>query len=61
MSTFIQMEDHNRIQFPPISPEEPPKPLGILDDMQAADGLVDDALLTDRPRLPVLFGAGGPM
>lgn len=54
------MEDHNRIQFP-TSAEEPPKPLGILDDMQAVDGLVDDALLTDRPPLPVLFGAGGPM
>ncbi|KAG8217328.1 bifunctional 6-phosphofructo-2-kinase fructose-2,6-bisphosphate 2-phosphatase, partial [Butyriboletus roseoflavus] len=29
--------------------------------MQAADGFVDDALLTDRAHPPLIFGAGGPM
>lgn len=51
----------NHIQFPPISSQEPPTPFGVLDDMQAAEGLVDDALLADRPIPPVIFGAGGPM
>lgn len=56
------MEDHKLFQFPPpIVPRDPPQPLGILDDMQVADGLVDDALLTDRAHPPVIFGAGGPM
>jgi len=52
------MEDHNSIQFPS---QGTPEPLGILDDMQGAVGLVDDALLAARPHPPVIFGAGGPM
>lgn len=54
------MEDQNRIQFPSIASQDPPKPLGVFDDMQA-DGLVDDALLAGQRHPPVIFGAGGPM
>lgn len=55
------MEDHNSIQFPSASSQETLEPLGILDDMQGAVGLVDDALLAARSHPPVIFGAGGPM
>lgn len=52
------MEDHKCVQFPLITSQQP---LGVLEDMQAADGLVDNSLLKDHAHPPVIFGAGGPM
>ncbi|KAH0830401.1 bifunctional 6-phosphofructo-2-kinase/fructose-2,6-bisphosphate 2-phosphatase [Lanmaoa asiatica] len=60
--TVTRWKDHDHIQSLPIaSGQEHLQPLGILDDMQAADGLIDNALLKDRAHPPVIFGAGGPM
>ncbi|KAF9228649.1 bifunctional 6-phosphofructo-2-kinase/fructose-2,6-bisphosphate 2-phosphatase [Gyrodon lividus] len=56
------MEDHIRVQFPRVSPlEDPPQTFGVVEDMQASEGVVDNALLIDIVHPPIIFGAGGPM
>jgi 6-phosphofructo-2-kinase/fructose-2,6-biphosphatase 2 len=55
------MGDQIRVHFPRVSSKDSLQAPGVMEDMHAPDGVVDDALLTDRAPPPVLFGAGGFM
>ena len=58
LTWLVDMDHHKCVQFPLLPSQQP---LGIFDGIQAQDGPVDNPVLTDRPHLPAIFGAGGPM